>query len=152
MFSIESIIIPPSIFSPNRNDQIIDNQIGIPDFGPELEPCEKKLLYLAIQEIKGQTISSDDRILIDTSTFVKAFGGDHQSAYNELTLACSKLFEREFVFRSGYDLDSSTLFRSRWVWQVAENKNEQYVFICFAISFIPILKKIEDMIFCVDSN
>lgn len=152
MLSIESIVIPPSIFNNNTDEQIFGDLVGVPDFGPELELCEKKLLYLAIQEIKGQVISTDDRIFIDASTFVKAFGGDHQSAYNELTLACSKLFEREFVYRSGYNLDSSTLFRSRWVWQVAENKNEQYVFICFAISFIPILKKIEDMIFCVNSN
>ena len=126
------------------NDQQYRLESAVLDASAKLNLYEKRLILLAINEARGKEISSESRITLEASKYVETFGGDIQSAYEELKLACKNTFARQFTYHRFSSSGSSIFSRSRWVSQIGCNDEEKYVLLYFAPSIIPILKCLEE--------
>ena len=132
------------------NEQLSFESILL-DASAQFNLYEKQLLLLAldaVREIKTPSfencsISTETSITVKSSKYVEFFGGDIQSAYNELKLACNNIFSKEIPYPITSLSGRSHTLPSRWLNGMSFQNSEASIELIFPIFITSKLKSLE---------
>lgn len=110
-----------------------------------LDVSEQRLILLSIVRARetGQGITSDSRLQIHASDYMKQFNVDKSAAYEVLKSAVDNLFNRYFSYKYHNDDGTEFVVKSRWVSRVAYATNEAILEITFASDVVPLITRLE---------
>jgi plasmid replication initiation protein len=132
------------IFSGDKMPLVVkDNSLINASFNLDL--VEQRLIVLAITEAResGLGISSDSFLTVHASKYMETFGGERQTAYKALKVACDTLFARQFSYQSLTETGTRKLHRSRWVSEIVYLEGEASVQLIFAPAVVPLITRLE---------
>lgn len=120
------------------------------DASAQLNLYEKRLLLLVIDKVKtsknsfdGCAISAETLITISAPKYVEIYGGDIESAFEELKLACHNMFSREIPYPIVSPSGRSHNIPSRWLNGMCYEYSEARIELVFPIFITSKLKSLE---------
>lgn len=110
-----------------------------------LDVSEQRLILLSIVRARetGQGITSDSRLQIHASDYMKQFNVDKSAAYEVLRNAVDNLFNRYFSYKYQKDDGTEFVVKSRWVSRIAYATNAAILEITFASDVVPLITRLE---------
>ncbi|MCO8071763.1 replication initiation protein RepM [Acinetobacter lwoffii] len=110
-----------------------------------LELAEQRLILLSIVKARetGRGITSDSRLEVHASDYMKQFNVEKSAAYEVLKSASESLFNRYFSYKEQRHDGTEFVVKSRWVSRVAYAPNVAILEVTFAPDVVPLITRLE---------
>ncbi len=127
------------------NSAIVVKSNDIIDASYRLTLSEQRLVLMCISQIKkGQSITHENKFIVNAHEYADAFKLPLKNAYKELQIIADRLYERSATINSPYPKNPEiTHLKTRWINSIAYLSGKGELMLSFAPDMIPYISMLE---------